>query len=327
MQFAKGDSFEADFWRIICRGWSATVLAALFFISGYLMESGFDSTAYWGKIKRRLPRLAFPYVVWNFLFVLVYLILSLFSAEYSSRVEAQGLNTISGCFSRVFCLFDAPLDGPLWFIRTLLLFAIIFPAWHWLIERWHGLLCMAVVLGWSIISHFLGVEDDLVFSFPSYAIISFSLGACFNCHKVPFEKVTNRVVLFLALGILIVRSCVVALHWELGIWFRNLSFVMMVPVWAMMGMKLGEWFGASRVFVRMKDVSYFVYACHVLICPLFSHGIAWLLPRQFPGRISILIFGYVVGGCLCCLVLNNVLSKLFPRIALLLNGELKWNMR
>ena len=56
-QYVVADTWEYRVWDFICNALTASVLPALFFISGYLMMRNFESASYGRKLGRRVQRL------------------------------------------------------------------------------------------------------------------------------------------------------------------------------------------------------------------------------------------------------------------------------
>lgn len=91
-----------------------------FFISGYLFFQNYVNTKknFLDKIKKRFFSLFIPYLLWNFIAFII----------YSNVTETMSLDQ----FFQAFWVVDgkeghSPADGPLWFVRALMIYSIIAP--------------------------------------------------------------------------------------------------------------------------------------------------------------------------------------------------------
>lgn len=115
----------------------------LFFaISGYLFfySVDFSGKVYAGKMKRRLHSLLVPYFLWNTIYLL------LFSAVYQFAPSAIGPYVVPiqemgpvDFLRNYFCVygdsvFGGPIDGPLWFIRDLMILSVLTPVLYAIIR-------------------------------------------------------------------------------------------------------------------------------------------------------------------------------------------------
>ena len=141
-QYVTAGTWEYWIWDFICNAVTAMVLPALFFLSGYLMMRNFGLAFYGKKLGRRMKRLLIPYVAWNATFVAFYLGVSRFVPRMHQRVESFGLSSWQGALEKVFSFTMNPIDIPTWFMRTLMVYAILsLPLWF-LLRRWKGGACV-----------------------------------------------------------------------------------------------------------------------------------------------------------------------------------------
>lgn len=111
-QYCVTKGVEFEFWRFVCGPLCSSALPALFLISGYLLFCNFSLDSWLQKLKNRVKRLLVPYLAWNFLFVVFYIIAANFSPRLSARVDAFGLETIAGALSKIISLNAPPLMVP-----------------------------------------------------------------------------------------------------------------------------------------------------------------------------------------------------------------------
>lgn len=162
--------FIQHFW-----GWGiCSVANCLFFaISGYLFARNLTHIRQiWSKQKKRFRTLIMPYLLWNLIFVLWYVVLEHLPGVNGFNNSGSLANDI---FSKpvgqmLYALFLAPAAFQMWFLRDLifmvaltpllwwlarknwiicvLIAAIIIPWWGWLMFYWLGII--AAVRHWDI---------------------------------------------------------------------------------------------------------------------------------------------------------------------------------
>lgn len=139
-----------------------------FFISGYVFFLGINLTmeTYWRKMKNRFHSLLIPYVLWNTLAIVLVLITFLpalhgiFPNSDWSRVHITGSDIFScywiydACFqtspsSGVLPPF--PIDIPLWFVRDLMLVALVTPLINSLLKHYGGALPLVSGALWLVL--------------------------------------------------------------------------------------------------------------------------------------------------------------------------------
>ena len=290
-QYVTGGTWEHRIWDFICNDVTSIVLPALFYISGYLMMRNFNSASYGTKVSRRVKRLLIPYVAWNLTFVVFYLCIYRFVPRMRARVESFGLSSWQGAFDKVFSLMMDPIDMPTWFMRTLMVYAILsLPLWL-LLRKWKGVLAYAVLGGWLILTLQMGWGNVLKFTYPFYSILCFTIGAHLSMKGVsPFDVFKSRKWLVLAIiGAAGVFWHNIQWHWDYSP-VRDISFMLMLP-----GL-----FAASSFFCRFADrvpnwdffrrSSFFLYTGHFLFCSCVLHTLApQFAGWQGPGKLTFLI--------------------------------------
>jgi surface polysaccharide O-acyltransferase-like enzyme len=187
----------------------ARVCVPLFFIiSGYLFfyNNEFDQQVYRKKLKSRARTLLIPYILWNIIAILWQLkFLIPFVAQFYRPVE------IDLSFQRIintfFCTTDNqgifvgpiptefdtetyPIDGPLWYIRDLMLLVIISPLIHWLVKKIKILLPVILGTAW--------LASPVLFPHGGYlgmlvtASFFFSWGAYLSIQKINIVQALRR---------------------------------------------------------------------------------------------------------------------------------------
>ncbi len=124
-----------------------------FFISGYVFFWGITLTKekYKQKLQNRKKTLLIPYVIWNLLMLALYFLLRMpaFASLSPSLQQMEPNFTLSGFLN---CFWDAnysvfplnehpgssniyPINGPLWFLRDLMIVVLTTPAIYWVLKK------------------------------------------------------------------------------------------------------------------------------------------------------------------------------------------------
>ena len=297
-QYVASGSLEYRMWDFTCNAVTAIVLPALFLISGHLMMRNFRTETYGTKIGRRVKRLLIPYVTWNVTFVAFYLCIYRFVPRMRERVEGFGLTSWQGSFYKVFSLMMDPIDMPTWFMRTLMLYALLsFPMWF-LLRKWKGVLAYVALAAWFLLTLQMEWGVSLRFTYPFYSILCFTIGAhMFLVGKSPFDVFKSRAWLLVAVvGAAGLFWHNIRWHWNYSP-VRDISFMLMLP-----GL-----FAASSFLCRLashipnwnffRRSSFFLYTGHFLFCSCVLHVLA---PKfagwQGPGKLTFLIIVFCTLG-------------------------------
>lgn len=290
LQFVDSQLVEASFWRMVCVCWCDVALPVLFFLSGYFMSAGYERYGYLGLVSRRLKRLLIPYLVWNVLFVLLYIGCSFFTPLYANRVEQLELLSPRGWIAILNPIAPC-VDGPLWYIRSVVILALLYPLIEWMIEFKRGFLAVLVLLGWCIFSHQQGLEEKLMLSFPAYGLITFSIGVWIRLNRTDVRVLANRWMILLGTVLVLAWSYLSALGLR-PIWLRNVTLVFSFATILGLGHVIERALERSRAYGLLCECAFFVYAIHIIVCPIFSHAVARIIPLDCVGVPTLLVLVY-----------------------------------
>lgn len=318
-QYGVSGSLESAVWKFI--GINCVMgMYVLFVVSGYLMFEGLECLKDWQrKMSRRLRRLVVPYLCWNLVFVLLYLAVGNLFPRIGERIAKFGLDTWFGAFSKIGGLLTMPIDFPLWYMRTIFMFALAAPimgfALRRQIGRWIGL---GAVMGYYLLVEEFRVLPD-VEAYPAFALLLWYCGGLMT-------RVRSN-----GLG--------------LCEWFRN-------PWWIAVGMagfaldgleamdicdllsfrsrmilKSCVFLCLVRAFRRTNvapflDFSFFVYCGHFLFCSVWVHTLGPKLAGIGLGCESALMLAFIIPGLALTAGVYALSKKLCPKVLKLFNGTL-----
>ena len=173
-----------------------TGVPGFFFISGILFYS--SKKSYLQKLHSRTKTLLVPYLIWNTLLLVIYLIAN--SIGYPQDINGKSIGDFH-LFDYLRLFWDrgsfdngnfTPILCPLWYIRNLIIMSILSPLFYYLVKYGRELFLFAVI-GWWLTTY-----DN---AFIPQTILFFCIGAyfplmgknalyCFNHYKIVLIALT-----------------------------------------------------------------------------------------------------------------------------------------
>ncbi len=316
-QYVRHEGLEYHVWGFLCGGFAPVLLPTLFFLSGYLLFRNYTNADYGRKILSRVRRLAIPYLAWNILFVLVYLAFAAVVPRLAARVSQFGLDTVSGCVEKVVSLTVHPIDGPLWFVRTLFVFALLAPVWDWVFRKlpaW-GLAALLLLLVGAT-AFFPQQAEALRMTYPIYAIVAFATGGGMASRSIDAVALfQSRRWLFLPLSL---AAMVGAFVFQTGFGrldptTETVATVLTIPLFWTLSGPLTRLFAARWVRTWLAPSAFFIYAGHFLFASTLLHLIAPHLSFEH-GKLTVLVLIFVGLGIPFCVAAHWVGRKVAPRL-------------
>lgn len=304
----------------ICR----LAVPCFFFISGFLFFSKLEDKWDWGiwkgKMRKRAQTLLIPYLLWN--------IIAFFAFWLYAQVAGSSISLLQHYLNeggmRMFWSVNGgipigsqtyPVDGPLWFIRDLIIFVLVTPLVFFFVKRTglYGVLLLCVL---HLAVNRL-VPEGFVF---------FVTGSWFRLSKRNIiEVLSPRKKIFYAIALMsLVALVFIQYHLDSATWKKIVKFIFLISgiaasFWGVAGL-LRE--GKIRIVPFLAGSSFFIFAAHeVLILqqiatPIVHH----LFPQgQFWDCVAFFIVpALAVAICLCLLF---IMEKLLPRTTAILTGN------
>lgn len=320
-QYCNEGTLEFRFWHFICEDLCQSALPALFFISGFLLFKNYNITIFGNKLKRRCKRLLIPYLSWNMFFCMFYIIGALLIPRLAIRVDAFQLNSFSGAIDKIISVNIPPIDGPLWFIRTLFLYTLISPLLYYFITRNKYLGFIVILIYFTCAYHF-GFITKIGMSYPCYALLSFYLGGIVSNRKSIdliklFSSPAFLILSLIGLGIIayagtqgsiwgsrdvallteVGKFCVLPLLFNILFWLKTKNKINIVTL------------SKNKQYKVLKNMSFFAYASHFLFCSMLVHTVAPSIHMQFFGKETLLILLYCGGGTLIIYIIYKIICR------------------
>lgn len=327
-QYCNQKTLEASVWNFIYTDICSAALPVLFMISGFLLFKNYSLTDYPQKVKRRVGRLVVPYISWNAVFIMFYIVGSLVVPRLALRVDGFNLFSLSGIIDKMFSLMSAPIDGPLWFIRTLFVYSVLSPVMVIFLKnvffRVSFVVCVITVGLWCAD---MGFSPRLSLTYPAYSLLMFFIGGIVSkttCSPVNIFK--NRKLLFSGVVGLIIVSIVNSLIFSdivkeactiLQYFFKAVVFMGLLSLIDI------SFISRSHFYKKLREMSFFAYAGHFLFCSILLHLTAQYITFIDTGKQTFLTLIFCIGGISVMWAVFFTCKRLCPGILKLFDGDLK----
>ena len=266
-----------------------------YIISGYLFFQKYDNSlkCYKNKLKKRVFSLLIPYLLWNIIAYLVYAFITHTMQPEDFVQSFWVVNSKPG---------HSPADGPLWFVRTLMMLSIISPVMYCLNKnKYTAFISLILLLLWLI-----GCPG-----FNKGTIIGFTLfnaGAWLAIRNYDsYIKEPTRRIFILSL-FLYLTIAFLDLQFKGISWLHNIGILIGILVFFTLPK-----IAVPNFFVSLGGASFFLYCMHepVLVC---LQSIDVLHNRG----------GYLLAIVITvslCTTIFYLLKRLFPKVCGILAGN------
>lgn len=284
------------------------VLSGLLFFNN--MSSVYDCIP---KIKKRVRTILIPYILWNCIFVLWYVILENIPG-IETYVNSDVFSSFSNLQEGLDYLFISPASFPLWFLRDLMLWIVCSPILYLLIKylRWFSLPVI------YIISDYL----------PAYGAFYFVLGGCISLLSTleSIDNVLNKYVValssmaFVGFSVFIAVQPFTDLHLEIGFGGFVICICSLVCMW-----KWYDYIANGRNLLELKffkvvcGYSFFIYLFHE---PAFNIVKKLGLKIFYVHEYSLILLFLINPIIMCAISITTakVLLRFVPKVYSILVG-------
>lgn len=294
-----------------------TGVPGFFFISGYLFF--ISKKKYGQKLKSRIHTLFIPYILWNTILVVSYLIAYVAGypqiINFKSITDYQLIDYIRLYWDRG--AFDngnfVPALCPFWYIRNLLIMSILSPLFYYIIRHGRELFLLIVTIWWITTYHNALIPQSILF---------FSLGAYFSIMNInPLEWVTKNKKWFITLFVLFALADIL-MHsiysTPLSLQIHRLSLVFNIPALLLL----------ADVCVRkgysldiLPNAAFIVFAVHYPIVVFIRKFCAVKFEMVSEITHIVLYFISIIIATILSLLFYIVLERHFPKLKNLLSGN------
>lgn len=314
-----------------------------FIISGYLLfykVEEYSKPVYLSKLKKRFYSLVVPYFSWNvfnILWMLLFMVAGILIHGRSWTIifdylkENANPNILWDCsiwgeretWLGVKTHNSGPILLPFWYMRDLIVMALLSPIIYWLIKRTK----LAIILLLFIIYTF-DIRVSWISGTFTCAGLFFSLGAYFSIMKQDFTDVLwkwRKIICPLALVLIIFQTYTgsangnnlsMMIHPWLVI-FQSFTFIILASFLS----KNNKLYQTNK---RLAKVSFFIYALHPFILGYVGSIINKIMPM--PDTWFVKTFNYLSVPLVCvaiCIIIYYSMQKAVPSALGVMVGERK----
>lgn len=266
-----------------------------YIISGYLFFQRYDNSlkCYKNKLKKRIFSLLVPYLIWNFIAYLVYAFITHTMQPEDFVQSFWVVNSKPG---------HSPADGPLWFVRTLMMLSIISPVMYCLNKnKYTAFISLILLLLWLI-----GCPG-----FNKGTIIGFTLfnaGAWLAIRNYDSYIKEPTISFFILSLFLYLTIAFLDLQFKGIPWLHNIGILIGILVFFTLPK-----IAVPNFFVNLGGASFFLYCMHepVLVC---------LQTLDVLHNRGGYLLAIVITVSLCTTIFY-LLKRLFPKVCGILAGN------
>ena len=294
-----------------------TGVPGFLFISGYLFY--FSKKKYGQKLKSRFYTLFIPYLLWNSLFVIAYIIA--YAAGYPQIINFKSITNYN-LFDYIRLYWDrgafdngnfVPALCPFWYIRNLLILSILSPLLLLIIRYVREIFIIIVTIWWITTYHNALIPQTILF---------FSLGAYFSILNInPLEWITNNKIFIFSLFAIFALSDI-AMHTiystTTNLQIHRLALIFNIPVFFLLAdfcIKRG----CSSIL--LPKAAFIVFAVHYPIVVILRKFCASQFATVSDITHIVLYFTCVIIATLVSLLFYLFLDKYFVNVKNILSGN------
>ena len=319
-----------------------TAVPLFYNISGYLFFRGgsFDTDVYRRKLRTRASTLLVPYLLWNVIAVLVLLshrlpfLSYVFPSAHLMEVQLTPLRLFLTFFDNYWnkgilvtpendgmvSELPYPADGPLWYVRDLMVMVLLAPVIWWSVRRagrW-----LVVVLGavWYLRPLLFPMWGEGWGTMLLDAEIFFSWGAYYGIRGLnplnEIRKLWPVVLIYLPLAI----ADALTKGWEYNIFIHKAGILLGIVAIFYIATRLVEC-GKFGAMASLAGSSFLVFALHTLVIDDIGKVLFTALNLPINMGTQLLLYFIVPSfTILFCLVVYFALRRLAPPLCRLLTG-------
>ena len=273
-------------------------------ISGYLFfrEGSYVLTKelWTTKLKKRISSLLVPYLLWNFIGYIIYALQAGFS--FDDFFHSFWVIDIPGRGG------SSPIDGPLWYVRNLMIMVVISPIIAYMIKYTKCYLILIMTILWIIQIPPFNKGIGIAFYF-------FSLGGYLRVFDYHVENL-QRYAKYLILAYPIYVIYAFLMQSNSNCWDFQLGILLGIGAIFSLTIHLIKNGSGNCKFTKiLSETSFFIYCLHDLLLQFLKPFFSEILGTGNSAYISLIVVDIAL-----CLGFFYVLKRISPKVTSLLIG-------
>ena len=299
-----------------------TAVPIFFFISAFLLFSKYRNSTniiseYKIQQKKRIKTLLVPYLLWN-LFGVIYVYIKCY-------FKGDSIDEYPNFFLCFIALPDKifPADGPLWFIRDLIIMNVLSPILYVLFKNKHLCVC---AIGMLLICHIFKIIPTSLYPNLYIDVIFYPLGAAFgllNLDSGKFGKTGTTCLLLACVFIVLCRIYTIffpdIIDFSLLPIFELFFLFLLISIGNLLPPSPGK---MASYLLNYSQYCFFIYALHGLIIkPIL---IAMLKVTSIVSFSEIVSFIYIIAPIITiavCVLCQNIIKSYSYKLYSILTGN------
>lgn len=295
-----------SFFEHFCSGDIGFITVPLYYlVAGFLFFQNYDNTveSYKLKMGKRIRSLLVPYILWNLIAYLVYSYLQ-HSMDPSQFLESFWVVSTKGGHS--------PADGPLWFIRTLMLLMVASPIFYYIIKMKYSTITVVGLLALWILN-FPGTSSGTVMGGVFFLI------GCYVAlnHLDEKDKILYKYeyLCYGCFALLIIADHFMGRDNYIGKVIYHLILFIGMLIYYYFAKKIPQG-NVSSTLTSLGGVSFFVFAIHEMFVDPVQNTVRCFMEK---GLLSYMVVFMIVTSL--SLLISLVCKKFTPQIFKVLSGN------
>lgn len=294
-----------------------TGVPGFFFISGFLFF--LSKKSYSQKLQSRFHTLFIPYILWNALLLVCYLLA--YTAGHPQEINHKQMTDFEFVdYLRLFWdrgSFDngnfVPLLCPFWYIRNLLFMCILSPVLFYIIRYARELFLVIVAIGWLSTNHNAFIPQTILF---------FCIGSYFSIHGINPLKVfsENKRWIFSIFCILAIADFLTHMVsvTPFNLQIHRLALIINIPALFLLADFCVKESWSNKLF---PESAFIVFAIHYPIIVVLRKICAVKFTDASDVTHIILYFLCIIIATVASIFFYLILTKFFPKLKNILSGN------
>lgn len=284
-----------------------------FIISGYLFflktPDKFGKEEWSSQLSKRWHTLVIPYFIWN---TLSYMATALKRVLFPGTMaqDPHGDLYFLEDFKTIY--WDWPLDYPLWYVRELILIALVAPLFYYGLKKAPILFLLATTAYYLFAPAWNG--------FNSHAVFYFSVGAYLSIHHI--KELSIPTVWIVVSGVISLTMCLLHIMNPIPSirhLFESFYFISTIVCFCGLFFRGNLSHPIYRWFERMGKYVFIIFVLHNIYLINFARGLNFKLMQMGSGLTSevIGVIGYLIIPWLViavCVAAYEILDRAAPRL-------------